>query len=674
MATHNYKFEYNGNNYQFDADEGLSEDQLIKIAENNSQNFGSEKATPKMTKWEFVGRNALKGISDTVDFIGNALAGGDLPMSEEFKYRGRPEQAALAKEDAAKDQAYDTRIQDGKPLTSAAIRAASGALMTGPLDIGAAPAIGRSLAQSGRQIAYGAIGAGGLGAGQQALVQSGHELLAEFVNLVPSPVQGAKAALTWKLRRTEARANPPREANALAGAKALFPSERDTWLAQNNRPNPYPEGDNLTVSQTSGSPSVRTFASGGSGRAGQVASANQMDALGDNLIKQANNIAPLPLKTPEVADQIASAIQKHDDNMKLVQKHTYDAGVTSVTALQSVSPANVTLNNLIKSYDSIVAQGTDIFKLAPTQLSPETQRLLEFLKGAPMGGARLKYVKPLGAMAIGKALNELYDSAPRGALTPAMDDAFKSLKAAYKKDIDDNIAGPVINQSLIEMKRVNDIYSKLSEKRDKLRNSVVNSVLGKDAIRDPDKALDTVVRMNPVAQKYTRGILEAYAPDTLDALRSYAIERHVQDAMQKSGPSFQSKFNETKISPQILIDSGLYSKAQATKLIQNEQALSVVLNQYFKEAKGSSGEALGPTPVGRVVGGGFNPIFTSGMLLKLMTNSRIDKLLNTPEGRNNLMAGAYGTGSSKAAALARRAIIENITQIMKEDNENAQDQ
>ena len=599
-------------------------------------------ASKPMGLGEFIARNVEIGLGQLVDMAGNAVLG---------------EQAGSYDPE---EQQYFQKAENGHPYLAAGIRTAAGAATGAAFPvIRAAQGVGqltpRIAATAGGRQAIGEIAGGGaIGAGMRAVEDTGNPYAQAMANIatafVPSPYSLAKTSAKAWLNHVETRANPDRLKSALANAEEIFPGQQ-------------------TIGQSTNTASLRKFGAGVMKKPGEEAQATQADNYAKGMLAYADTMSPRALTNSAIQDEVANTLQAFDSNLKERASNVYSTGRAKVKALQAVSPASVDMSNLLDTYDKLVAEKTDIFKIAPTNLSPETQQLLEFLKGntvtSPNGAAgRLKKLKPLGAMDLGKALNELYDAVDAGALTPQMDMAFKRLKSAYQKDIDAAIAGNTINQSLIEMKRTNDLFGRITDKRTQLRNSIVNKTIGLGELRgDPDAALRKISTLNPEAQAYTRRILEAYSPETLNSLRRVALENMVNGELRASHGAGMSRYNIRGMNPKALAESGIFSFSQAQNLAKYQDALNTILNDFPEVASGNT--AIMPEAIGRQAMSG-NPIFIAGSAAKIIPGTFLDRVFNTPEGRNWLKRGAYDKGPE--GTIARRTLALWLQQSREEDD------
>ncbi len=613
----------------------------------SSWGAGDTEVTPDkkpMGLGEFIARNVEIGLGQMVDYAGNAFFG---EKSGEYD---------------PQEQQYFQNAENGHPYVAAGIRTAAGAVGGEAVPVlRAARGVGqltpRSAIVAGGRQAVGEIGgAMALGAGTRAVQDTGNPWAQALTNVAtaftPSPYSAARTGAKAWLNYVEQKGNPIRLRESLANAEELFP-------------------DQQTIGQSTNTASLRKFGAGAMKKAGEEAQAKQADAYSKGMLSYAETMSPRALTNSAIQDEVANALQSFDTNLKERASNVYAKGREKVKALQSVSPASVDFTNLIDTYDKLVAEKSDIFKLAPTQLSPETQQLMEFLQGKTTvsgngAAARLKKMKPLGAMDLGKALNELYDSVDAGALTPQMDMAFKRLKSAYQKDIDAAIQGNTVNQSLIEMKRANDLFAAITEKRSQLRNSIVNKTIGLGELRgDPDAALKKISTLNPEAQAYTRRILEAYSPETLNSLRRVALENMVNGELRTSHGAGMSRYNIRGMNPKALAESGIFSFSQAQNLAKYQDALNTILNDFPEVASGNT--AIMPEAIGRQAMSG-NPIFIAGSAAKIIPGTFLDRVFNTPEGRNWLKRGAYDKGPE--GTIARRTLALWLQEARNEDDES----
>lgn len=440
---------------------------------------------------------------------------------------------------------------------------------------------------------------------------------------------------------------------ALQKLESTAPAAVQTNLADAQSVNP----DGQTVAQSTGRPMLATLGQGAAGATTQAASAAIVDKLSAGMTDQAKRIAPLGVSNPEVASQVQKAIEAKD--AELAQRG--DAVYTSGRAAVAKDPTQVGTFNTVNALDQMMAEVNDPKVLAPPVVTERLQKMIDTLRGksavsAPPGSG-LATAPPIppgtnwaGFYDLRKQINTLYDTFPKDQITPALDQTFSRLKAAYYQDLEAAPAGPAKTTTV----KANQIYQGIADQRDNLKNSVVASVLGKQgksALSDPDAVLDRLVTLRPSAQNYVRNILETYSPNTLDSLRSYAITKNVQDAARTGAPATISATNARALTPGKLADSGLFTTEQAAELNARESALRTALTALPE--KGAATAEVTAQSAGRLVGGGFNPVFLGGTLANTLTAGKLERVLNTPEGRNSILNPA--TSRSKDVQSAVRA-------------------
>lgn len=465
-------------------------------------------------------------------------------------------------------------------------------------------------------------------------------------------VNAAKTAAGNALRTLEAKA-APRVQGALANAQATAPNLQ-------------------TVAQTTGSPFLAKIGQGAAGAKTAEASASIVDKLAGGLTDQAKSIAPLGVSSPEVAGQVQKVLAQKDADLAQRAEAVYTSGRSAVAK----DSGQVSTFNTVNAVDQMLAEARDPKVLAPPVVTKRLQGMIDTLRGkapvdAPPGtGLASAPAQPAGTSWGGfydlrKQINTLYDEVPKDQITPAMDQTFARLKAAYYQDLEGAPAGAAKNTTV----KANQIYAGLAEEREVLKNSVVASVLGKDgktSIANPDQVLDRLVGLPPAAQTYVRNILETYSPQTLDQLRSYAITKNVTEAGRTGAPATVSATEPRALTPGKLADSGLFTDAQVAELRSREDALRTALTALPE--KGAPTAEVTPQSVGRLAGGGFSPTFLGGTLANVLSAGKLEKFLNTPEGRNALLAhpksGATAgpTRMFTAAVLARAAQERNQQQ------------
>lgn len=491
-----------------------------------------------------------------------------------------------------------------------------------------------------------AVKAGETEAAGQALNFAG-ELPGQAVN-------AAKAAVRSALLNLESKA-APRVRSALADAQSVAP-------------------DLQTVAQTTASPFLGNLGRGAAGSKTAAASADIVDKLSAGMTDQAKRLAPLGVSNPDVAAAVQKAIQAKD--AELGQRG--DAVYTSGRAAVAKDPTQVSTFNTVNALDQMMAEVNDPKVLAPPVVTERLQKMIDTLRGKPAvsapPGSGLATAPPVapgtnwaGFYDLRKQINTLYDTVPKDQITPALDQTFARLKAAYYQDLGAAPAGPAKTTTV----KANEIYQGIADEREVLKNSVAAAVLGKNgktALADPDAVMQRLYALKdkPAALGYVRDILETYSPQTLDAVRSSVITQNVENAGRGTAPATVSGTNAAKLSPGELADSNLFTPEQQKELRARQSALNTALTALPE--KGAAQPEIDPQSVSRLVGGGFNPVFTAGALGRVLTAGKLEKYLNTPEGRNAILAKPKDgptAGPTKmfiAAVLARVAQERNASQ------------
>lgn len=483
-------------------------------------------------------------------------------------------------------------------------------------------------------------------------------------------VNAAHAAVRNKLLSLESSA-APRVAGAVADAQNVNPGIQ-------------------TVAQTTGSPLLAKLGQGAAGAKTAEASARIVDQLSGGMTAQATKITPLGVSSPEVAGQVAKVVAQKDADLAQRGEAVYTSGRSVVAK----DPTVVATPNTVGAVDQMLAESQNPKNLAPPVVTKRLQAMIDTLRPQavkpvqPTGyipepgtrpppsyqtsmlpaadqmvpGPQNPLASPGGAKwgdfyDLRKQINTLYDEVPKDQITPAMDQTFARLKAAYYQDLASAPAGAAKDAAV----KANQVYSGIAAERETLANSVAASVLGKDmktSIANPDQVLDRLVGLPPAAQKYVRSMLETYSPETLDHLRSYAITKNVSDAGRTGSAATASKTNPRALTPGKLADSGLFTDEQAAELRSRESALSTALTALPE--KGAPVAEITPQEAGRL-GGGLSPVFLAGKAAQVATRGALEKYLNTPEGRNAILskpkAGPTATPTKMfiAAVLARVA-------------------
>jgi hypothetical protein len=498
-------------------------------------------------------------------------------------------------------------------------------------------------------------------AGQAVADQGGGaaaQILAQTLSNKTGISDAVKAAAAAKLASVEAGA-APRVRDAVAGAQDVAPGQQ-------------------TVTQTTGSPFLAKIGQGVAGSKTVEASANIVDQLTKGMVNQAKAIAPLGVSNPEVAGKVQEALSNKDQALSDRADAIYQAGKTAVAK----EPDKFSTDNSVGAVDQMLQEVADPRNLVPPVVTTRLQNMMQLLRPTPPTVKPSAIVAPdgrygsvadqastagpagvtvtpgqpggttaAGFMDLGKQINKLYDDVPSEAITPALNETFARLKSAWHADL---AAAPDSTAKAL-IQKTNDVFSGIQDERGVLKNSVVAAVLGKDgktSIADPDQVLNRLVDLRPEAQSYVRTILEQYAPDTLDQLRSYAITKNVTDAARGAAPASMSSTNPRALTPGKLADSGLFTGPQAAELNKRQDALSTALTALPEH--GAPVAEVDPQSAGRLAFGGFNPTFLGGTAARVLTQGKLEQLLNTPEGRNNLLG--INTGGKPPPSDVRKVI------------------
>jgi hypothetical protein len=435
----------------------------------------------------------------------------------------------------------------------------------------------------------------------------------------------ARAFAASRLQALEENA-PPRVQSAVANAAEVAPGQQ-------------------TVTQTTASPFLAKLGQGAAGSKTVNASANIVDQLTKGLTDQAKAIAPLGVSNPEVAAKVQDVLSQKDAELASRADAVYASGRSAVAK----QDGTVATPNTVQAVDQMLAEANNPKNLAPPTVTKRLQGLIDTLRGdvdPATGIAAPASTSWSGFYDLRKQINTLFDEVPKDQITPAMDQTFSRLKAGYYADLNAAPDGPAKQATT----RANQIYQGVMDEREQMHNSVVASVLGKDgktAISNPDQVMDRLVGLPPAAQAYVRQMLETYSPDTLDALRAYAINKHVEAAARPTRAAAVSETDPTKLAPGKLADTGLFTDEQAAELDKRQDALNVAMNNLPQ--KGAPVAEVDPQSLGRLAGGGFNPTFLAGAASRVLTAGKLETWLNTPEGRNNLLGvqPAGGTATPK---------------------------
>lgn len=462
---------------------------------------------------------------------------------------------------------------------------------------------------------------------------------------------GAKAALS----KLEATAPEAVRAN-LAAAQEVMP-------------------DAQTVTQSTGRPFLAKLGQGVSGAKTQAASAAIVDKLAGGMTKQATALAPLGVSNPEVAVQVQKAIAAKD--AELAQRG--DAVYTSGRSAVAKDPTQVGTFNTVNALDQMIAEVNDPKVLAPPVVTERLQKMIDTLRGKPAvsappgsGLATRPQVMPgtnwAGFYDLRKQINTLYDTVPKDQITTALDKTFGRLKAAYYQDLEAAPAGPAKTTTI----KANQIYEGVADERENLKNSVVAAVLGKDgkkALADPDAVLDSLATLRPSAQAFVRNIMDTYSPDTLDALRAHAITRAVAQS-SRAAAATASATDASKLlkNTNELLNSALFTPDQLKELGARQAAMRTAL--VALPERGAPTAEITPQSAGRLVGGGFNPVFAMGSAANVLSAGKLERVLNTPQGRNAILNPP--TSQSKEVRSAVRAYQAALLAQVAQERQAAQ--
>lgn len=467
----------------------------------------------------------------------------------------------------------------------------------------------------------------------------------------------AKAIATKALTSIEA-STAPRVRNAALNAQDVNPGTQ-------------------TVAQTTGSPFLAKIGAGAAGSKTSEASANIVDQLAHGMTEQARAIAPLGVSNPEVAAKVQEVLQTKDQTLSAHGDAIYKAGKAAVAR----QPDQFATNNSVGAVDQMQREIADAHELVPPVVTTRLQNMMQLLRPTPATATPSAIVAPSGRfgttsqsaaaampagvmvtpgqpggtsaagfMELGKQINKLYDDVPSEAITPALNETFARLKAGWHADL----AAAPDSQAKTMIQKTNEIFAGIQDQRAILKNSIVASVLGKDgktSIANPDQVMDRIVGMKPTSQKYVRDILQQYSPGTLDSLRSYAINKAVQGAVQSTAPSSVSKTDIAKLEPGKLAETGLFTPEQAAELNKRQDAVNTALNALPQ--RGAPTPAIDPQAAGRMAAS-LSPTFLMGAVSKIGTMGKLETWLNTPEGRNQILG--INTGGKAPPADVRKVI------------------
>jgi hypothetical protein len=448
-------------------------------------------------------------------------------------------------------------------------------------------------------------------------------------------------------------------ASKLKDAMNAAPARASTQLAQAEK---YPV--NLTVAQTVGPGKLRDVATQVQGPLSAEAGQAQADAHALLLLQKARRLAPLPITSPGAAEStvngVSKAIEKYETDLKSRASRGYERGAAQVAALSNIKPQPIQFPALTAAMRSIQDQTPNLWNTAPDVVQPRVQALLDARGGkgtyATRGqtGGGISTQSAFDALQLGKSLNQQFDTAEMQAITPAMKSTFAQLKSAYKTDLENAPASPAIDR----LRSVNSEYVNGQARIQKLQDSVVAGVVRRLG-NDPDKAMRDFSTMNPSVQRYTRGVLSRYSPDTLHALQGHYIDMHLNDAAPIGRDVFSSRTDIHALNPESLAKTGIFDSKTAQEL-NNAQASINTIRGFFPEPVGSKyGANLQEASrlTGGIVGKVASPVFGYGMALRILSGGKLEKLLLTPEGRTALLNGA--TDPQAATKLIRNVALYN---------------
>lgn len=612
--------------------------------------------TPKGTSWgKFLGQNLLEGLGQVGDFVGNGITGG---LTGAFS----PD------EDEQKNL---TTMEQGHPILAGATRMVGGAALPVAGEAATAARTALDAGSSATQAALRTLGTVAKGTAwpgaQGATIATANQMdpsgalgtaVGIPMSVTPNPVAAVKNAARGVLTGLQASASPEMRAQ-VAGAEAISPG-------------------NQTFAQTTGAPFIQGLGQGAAGRKTQTANAAISNRLTSDYVDQAKAIAPLGVSNPEVAQQVLTALRQKDDDLAARGDLVYTSGRSVVNRDKTIVPTY----NTVAAVDQMVAAANDPMNLAPPDVKTRLKAMADALRAkpavsaAPGSGLATTEPKPAGVTWGGfydlrKQINTLYDDVPKSeALSPAMDATFKQLKAGYYADLEAAPAGAAKDMTT----KANRIYEDIQNERGVLKDSIVASVLGKDgklATADPDQAIQNLISMKPAAQAYAREILESYKPEALQALQAQAIQNDIAGAARGSASATLSTHDISKMQPGKIAQSGLFTPAQIAELNKRQDAINTALIRQPTPGNAIAGGSEAMQSGGRILGG-FSPVFMAGAAAKYLSGGTFERAINTPEGRNALLA--Y-TGKSadvaKAANLFRAALTTQIQQ-ERQDAQRAQ--
>jgi hypothetical protein len=456
----------------------------------------------------------------------------------------------------------------------------------------------------------------------------------------------------------------------LKEAIAQSPARSQTQLAAANRELP----GGLTVAQTTTSPIIQTLAQQTQGGLAADAAQTQADAMAISLTQKARKLAALPVDAPNVTrstvQQITDALGQYHDKLVKAGQETYQRGSAQLAAMSRSNPVTVLFPELTKAIGDINAERGDIWTSAPREVQPRLQALFKFLGSDKARGVATMNASE--ALALGKAINEQWSATERGAVTSKMDEVFGQLKSAYENDLTSNRPDPAIDL----LRNINKRYSDAQARVQGLEGSIVNKIVGGFGTSDPDKVIRDMSKMGLEAQRYTRGMLLRYSPDTLRALQGHYIDLHLMDAAPAGRKSFESPTDIHALNPADLAKTGIFDPPTVAELNQAQAAVNTIRNFFPERAAGKVGVNIqaGARLAGSAVEGAHrvSPTFLYGAILHIVSGGKLQRLLLTPEGRNELIQGA--TSPDAAANLVRNIARYQQATATQTGNEKAKPQ
>ena len=426
-------------------------------------------------------------------------------------------------------------------------------------------------------------------------------------------------------------------------------------------------GGPQTIAQTTNSGLVRTLARQSQGQEAANVGQVQADYVANKLTAEARSLAPVPVTTPGVSEgtvqNLTQALQKRDAQLRDSADRGYTSGLAHVAALTRANPEPVEFPALTTAAQRILGENADVWNTAPKELEGRVRTLLSYLlppkptvaPGAAIPPRVVTAPNAVDAMKLGKALNQQYSAKERGALTDNMDQVFAELKAAYHQDLTNAPANPAIDK----LRQVNADYAAGQGRIKELQDSVANSTLKALGTTDPDKAIQKFANMDPHAQRYVRDILLQNDPTTLRALQGHYIDLHLNAAQDAGRPSMLSRTDVHALNPENLVKTGMFDSATVQQLQDAQGYINTIRNFFPESNAGSVGVNINAASriAGGVAGGVASPVFIGGAALHYLSAGYLQKLLLTPEGRQQLLQGASSPDS--AMALARKIALYN---------------